>query len=228
VDARQRRWLARIFGRSFKAYLRRRNNEPERIRQSLRRNYATSHDKRKQRPEKAHDAPRTDWRMRRYLYGCIVCGSSEAFPRNMICFCVAQRLALPAGGRDEVTPFWRNQLQATQTAWKRAESHQSGARCVGRTLGTPTLLIDRKKQTHLDTILPTMKTLAITKKDSDQTKTWTKQNHRQSKNSILWRNRTETRNLGEMMQNLCYRKQIESTSLIKPKLNLASEKRLDQ
>ena len=28
----------------------------------------------------------------------------------------SQRCALPAGGRDEETPFWRNQLEATQTA----------------------------------------------------------------------------------------------------------------
>jgi len=28
----------------------------------------------------------------------------------------AQRLALPAGGRDEITPLWRSQLQAMQTA----------------------------------------------------------------------------------------------------------------
>jgi hypothetical protein len=28
----------------------------------------------------------------------------------------AQRLALPAGGWDEITPFYRNQLQATQSA----------------------------------------------------------------------------------------------------------------
>ena len=28
----------------------------------------------------------------------------------------AQRLALPAGGRDETTPFYRNPLKATQTA----------------------------------------------------------------------------------------------------------------
>ena len=46
----------------------------------------------------------------------------------------AQRLALPAGGRGETAPFCRNQLQATQTAQKRADSHQSGARCVGTLL----------------------------------------------------------------------------------------------
>jgi len=38
----------------------------------------------------------------------------------------SQRLALPAGGRDEATLFCRNQLQATQTVQKRADSHQSG------------------------------------------------------------------------------------------------------
>jgi len=31
-------------------------------------------------------------------------------------FAVAQRLALPAGGRDETTPLCRNQLQATKPA----------------------------------------------------------------------------------------------------------------
>jgi len=36
----------------------------------------------------------------------------------------AQRLALPAGGRDERTPIWWNHLQATQTPWKHADSHQ--------------------------------------------------------------------------------------------------------
>jgi hypothetical protein len=48
----------------------------------------------------------------------------------------AQRWALPAGGRDEIMPFYRNQLQATQTAQKRGDSHQSGARCVGWLYGT--------------------------------------------------------------------------------------------
>jgi hypothetical protein len=37
-------------------------------------------------------------------------------------------------GRDETTPLCRNQLRATQTAQKRGESHQSGARCVGTLL----------------------------------------------------------------------------------------------
>ncbi|MFT3890777.1 MAG: hypothetical protein QM730_04015 [Anaerolineales bacterium] len=44
----------------------------------------------------------------------------------------AQRLALPAGGRDEIALFYRNPLQATQNASKRVDSHPSGARCVGR------------------------------------------------------------------------------------------------
>jgi hypothetical protein len=44
----------------------------------------------------------------------------------------AERLALPAGGREETTLFCRNQLQAKYTAEKRGESHPSGARCVGR------------------------------------------------------------------------------------------------
>jgi hypothetical protein len=34
----------------------------------------------------------------------------------------------------------------------------------------PTFLIERKYQTHLDMILPTMKTLAMSKKDHDQPK----------------------------------------------------------
>ena len=46
----------------------------------------------------------------------------------------AQRLALPASGRDERTPFYRNPLEATETPEKRAESHLSGARCVGQFL----------------------------------------------------------------------------------------------
>jgi len=50
------------------------------------------------------------------------------------CHCSWQ-FALPAGVRDETTPFWRNQLQAMQTAWKRADSHRSGARCVRRCFG---------------------------------------------------------------------------------------------
>ena len=55
---------------------------------------------------------------------------------------IAQRLALPAGGWDETTPLCRNQLQATQTAQKRGDSHQSGARCVGQLSSdfTPSLL----------------------------------------------------------------------------------------
>jgi len=44
----------------------------------------------------------------------------------------AQRFALLAGGRNEITLFYRKQLQAKQSAWKRADSHQSSARCVGR------------------------------------------------------------------------------------------------
>jgi hypothetical protein len=43
---------------------------------------------------------------------------------------IAQRRALPAGGWDETTPLCRNQLEAKYTAWKRADSHPSGARCV--------------------------------------------------------------------------------------------------
>ena len=43
----------------------------------------------------------------------------------------AQRFALPAGGWDETAPFCRNQLEDTQTARKRGDSHPSGARCVG-------------------------------------------------------------------------------------------------
>src|SRR5688572_12562894 len=47
---------------------------------------------------------------------------------------------VPAGGREEATPLCQNQLQATQTAQKRADSHHLprrklpgfGARCVGR------------------------------------------------------------------------------------------------
>jgi hypothetical protein len=42
-----------------------------------------------------------------------------------------QRPALPAGGRDETTALWRNWL-AQKTAWKRADSRQSGARYVSR------------------------------------------------------------------------------------------------
>jgi hypothetical protein len=40
--------------------------------------------------------------------------------------------ALAASGRGERTPFYRNQLQATQTARKRADSHLSAARRVRR------------------------------------------------------------------------------------------------
>jgi len=51
-----------------------------------------------------------------------------------------QRLALAAGdldrldpaGWDETTPFCRNQLQATRSAQKRADSHQLGERFVRR------------------------------------------------------------------------------------------------
>ena len=48
--------------------------------------------------------------------------ASHVFQTNSIqktFFCLAraaQRCALPAGGWDEITPFCRNQLQATQTA----------------------------------------------------------------------------------------------------------------
>jgi hypothetical protein len=56
------------------------------------------------------------------------------FMQNSLLINAAQRLALPAGGRDEITPLCRNQLQATQPAQKRADSHQSGARCVGTLL----------------------------------------------------------------------------------------------
>jgi hypothetical protein len=48
--------------------------------------------------------------------------SPEAFLFYKMKWCIcslclsAQRFALPAGGRDEITLFSRNQLQATQTA----------------------------------------------------------------------------------------------------------------
>jgi hypothetical protein len=51
-----------------------------------------------------------------------------------------------------------------QTAKKRGDSHPSGARCVGRTHGTPTNLWDNEYRTHLEQILPTTRTLAITRK----------------------------------------------------------------
>ena len=49
-------------------------------------------------------------------------------------------------------------------AQKRADSHQSGARCVRRTHATATDLTDNGHQTHLENILPIMKTLAMIKK----------------------------------------------------------------
>ena len=57
-------------------------------------------------------------------------GKFRAKPLGSSKLSLSQRLALPAGGWDETTPLCRNPLQATQTARKRADSHQSGARCV--------------------------------------------------------------------------------------------------
>jgi hypothetical protein len=50
---------------------------------------------------------------------------------------------------------------------KRGAYPPSAARIVGRTHGTPTNLRENEYQTHLENILPTIKTLAITKKDYD-------------------------------------------------------------
>jgi hypothetical protein len=58
----------------------------------------------------------------------------------------AQRLALPAAGRAEITPFCRNQSQAKKKAKKRAESQTSGARIVRRILGTQTDLTEHKTE----------------------------------------------------------------------------------
>jgi hypothetical protein len=47
---------------------------------------------------------------------------------------------------------------------KRAAYPKSGARLVRRTHRTPTFLLDNEDRTHLDKILLTMKTLAMTEK----------------------------------------------------------------
>ena len=94
---------------------------------------------------------------------------------------------------DETTPFCRNQPQAKKTACLHPVSGRrlhgadglaagtgenapspttcpgafcrgSSASCVRRTHRTPTFLADNERQTHLDQILPTTKTLAIIKK----------------------------------------------------------------
>ena len=49
------------------------------------------------------------------VYFCGGCVGAAWFILEF-CNVVAQRLALPAGGRDQRTPLGRNQLQATQTA----------------------------------------------------------------------------------------------------------------
>ena len=64
---------------------------------------------------------------------CVITGAIlHGLQANQRYFPGAQRLALPAGdldrldpaGWDEITPFCRNQLEATKAAQKRADSHQ--------------------------------------------------------------------------------------------------------
>jgi hypothetical protein len=56
----------------------------------------------------------------------------------------AERLALPAAGRDETTLFCRNQLQATKTARKRADSHSR----VHAVLGGSSLVCSITEENH--------------------------------------------------------------------------------
>jgi len=76
----------------------------------------------------------------------------------------AQRFALPALGRAAERRPTGKMLRRGKRLGIAPESPASGARFVRRTRGTPTFFIDNEHQTHLDKILPTIKTLAITKK----------------------------------------------------------------
>ena len=113
----------------------------------------------------------------------------------------SQRFALPAAGRAEISPFYRNQLQATQSAWKRAESHLSAARFVGRTerqfswqITTTKLIL--KYFTH-------KKDFRNHQKRLQPNRTFTKQKHPPSEKWTLRRNSIEPKNLDKLVQNIC-------------------------
>jgi hypothetical protein len=59
-------------------------------------------------------------------------------------------LALPAGGRDKISPFWRNWFEPKKTLENAHRTRQSSARFVGRTHGTTTFWFENKYQTHLN------------------------------------------------------------------------------
>ena len=76
-------------------------------------------------------------------------------------------VCVTCAGADGGTPSDEKKAEAEKMLEKRDDSPASSARFVGRTHGTPTHLIDKEQQNHLENILPTIKTFAITKKDYD-------------------------------------------------------------
>jgi hypothetical protein len=68
------------------------------------------------------------------------------------------------------SPSKQKKLKAAKKAEKRAAYPPSAARCVGRTHQTPTDKTDDSQQALPDNILPSMKTLAMDKKDYNPTR----------------------------------------------------------
>jgi hypothetical protein len=85
---------------------------------------------------------------------------------------------------------------------KRGAYPKSGACIVRRTPGTPTEWIDNELQTHLDQIVLTTRTLAMTKKLRPY-KTLANQRPDMCEHSILPRNEVEPTNLDEVLLPLC-------------------------
>ncbi len=81
-------------------------------------------------------------------------------------------------------------------------TRQSGARFVGRTHGTPIDLLDNEHQTHLEEILPTTITLAMTKKIMTN-KNFTKQKPDKVKIQLCEGIEIDSSNLDVVLQNFC-------------------------
>jgi len=92
-----------------------------------------------------------------------------------------------------------------------------------RTHGTPTHLIDNEHQTHLENILPTLKTFAITKKDYQLTKTLAKRNCRLSEQTILQKKKLHQKSCMKPDKNFANKKEIDLATVSSPSLTLPTK-----
>ena len=80
------------------------------------------------------------------------------------------------------SPPKRDKLKARQKPKNAARTPSRLHAVLGARLGMPAIFVDNAHSTHLDEILPIIRTLAITKKDSDKTESLPLQSQRPSEN----------------------------------------------